>query len=167
MLKPCIAWTPDESALKPDPDAYFQRHLHLGVFPTAPLPANDHTINPSAWADRWYLDYGPLMDALRARQWVLAAHCVEAVTPGVKVNLFQTPEGYALPVTFGGRAESATVRVRHVNGLANVHCQALHPGAATPVPVPAAFSHNELELQVPLERGCALVQLKTGGTKSP
>ncbi|MHB8524217.1 MAG: NPCBM/NEW2 domain-containing protein [Limisphaerales bacterium] len=167
VLKPCIAWTPDESTLKPDPDAYFQRHLHLGVFPTAPLPANDHTIAPSAWADRWYLDYGPLMDALHGRQWVLVAHCVEAITPGVKVNLFQVPGGYALPVTFGGSAGSATVRLRNVNGLGKVNCEALHPGVETPVPVLATFRHDELELQVPLKRGCAMVRLTTGGTKKP
>ena len=66
-------------------------------------------------ADRLYLDYGPLLDAMRGRKWVLAAHCVEAVEPGVKVNLFQMPGGYVLPVTFGGklhrpRCGSATCR---------------------------------------------------------
>jgi hypothetical protein len=45
--------TPDENTLNADPDAYFQRHLHLGAFPP-PLP-NDHTICASTWADRWYL----------------------------------------------------------------------------------------------------------------
>ena len=169
VLKPCIAWTPDENTLKPDPDAYFQRHLHLGVFPTAPLPANDHTIAPSPWADQWYLDYGPLMDALRGRQWVLVSHCVEAVTPDVKVNLFQVPGGYAMPVTFGGKAESATVRLRHVSGLGEVTCQALHPGAETPVPVSvsAAFAHDEWELRVPLQRGCAMICLTTGPARRP
>jgi hypothetical protein len=157
-LKPCIAWTPDENTLKPDPDAYFQRHLHLGVFPTAPLPQNDHTIGAGTWADRWYLDYGPLMDALRGKQWVLAPRCAEVATPGVKVNLFQVPGGYALPVTFGGTNETATVRVRHVGGLDQAKCAAWHPGAAAPAPVPATFKNGELELAIPLRRGCAMVQ---------
>lgn len=161
VLKPCIAWTPDESTLKPDPDAYFQRHLHLGVFPTAPLQENDHTIASSAWADRWYLDYGPLMDTLRGKKWVLMARCVEAVRPDVKVNLFQVPSGYVLPVTFGGKAESATVRLRNVRGLDPLKCEALHPGAESPVPVSATFKDGELELQVPLKRGCAMVKIAT------
>ena len=71
--KPVLLWTPDESWLRPDPDAFFQRHLHLGVFPTAPYPGNHHCINPSALADRQYLDYGPLLDAMRGKKWVLAA----------------------------------------------------------------------------------------------
>jgi hypothetical protein len=159
VLKPCIAWTPDENTLKADPDAYFQRHLHLGVFPTAPLPHNDHTICAGTWADQLYRDYGPLMDAMRGKQWVLTERCVEAVTPGLKVNLFQVPGGYALPVTFGGKTESATVRLRHVSGLDKVKCEALHPGAETAVPVRAEFKDGELELQVPLKRGCAMVRL--------
>jgi hypothetical protein len=155
-LKPCIAWTPDENTLNADPDAYFQRHLHLGVFPTAPLPHNDHTICASTWADRWYLDYGPLMDAMRGKKWVLTERCVEAVTPGVKVNLFRVPGGYALPVTFGGKTESATVRLRHVSDIGKVKCEALHPGAETAVPVRAEFKGGEWELRIALKRGCAI-----------
>ena len=49
------------------------------------------------------LDYGPLLDAMRGKKWVLAPHCVESILPQVKVNLFEVPGGYALPVTFGGR----------------------------------------------------------------
>ena len=161
VLKPCIAWTPDEGTLKPDPDAYFQRHLHLGVYPTAPLPRNDHTISPSPWTDRCYLDYGPLMDAMRGRKWVLSSHCVEAVTPGVKVNLFQVPGGYVLPVTFAGPSASATIRLRNVSGLDQVQCDALHPGVEAPVAVRATLNGSELELQVPLKRGCAMVRLTT------
>jgi hypothetical protein len=159
VFKPALAWTPDENALKPDPDAYFQRHLYLGVFPTAPLPANDHTINPSAWADPWYLDYGPLMDALRGKRWVLATRCVGTSTPGVKVNLFQVPGGYTLPVTLGAKAEVAVVRVRNVRGLDQAQCLALHPATEAPVPVPAAYKEGELELRVPLKRGCAMVKI--------
>ena len=159
VLKPCLAWTPDEKTLKSDPDGYFQRHLHLGVFPTAPLPVNDHTITPSVSADRWFLDYGQLMDAMRGKQWVLNAHCVEAATPEVKVNLFQVPNGYVLPITFGGKTESATVRVRNVSGLGQVKCEALHPGTEAPVPVRATTQAGDLELQVPLKRGCAIVKI--------
>ncbi len=163
VLKPAIAWTPDENTLKPDPDTYFQRHLYLGVFPTAPLPHNDHTICAGTWADRWYLDYGPLMDAMTGKRWVLRAHCVEAVRSDAKVNLFQVPGGYVLPVTFGGTNESAAVRVRGVSGLDEVKCDALHPGAETPVTVTATLKDGELALNVPLKRGCAMVRLRQPG----
>ena len=59
------------------------------------------------------MDYGPLLDAMRGKRWVLAARCVNAVTPGLGVNLFEALGGYALPVTFGGKAASARVRLRH------------------------------------------------------
>ena len=160
VRKPVMAWTAGEGDLKgPGADAYLQRCLHLGVYPTAPYPLNNHCLRPSPWVDEQYLAYGPLLDVMRGKKWVLTAHCVEAVTPGVKVNLFQVPGGYVLPVTFGGKAESATVRLRNVTGLEKVECHALHPGTEAAVPVPARFHDGQLELQVPLTRGCAMVRL--------
>jgi hypothetical protein len=117
------------------------------VFPTAPLPANDRTIGSGTWADQWYLDDSPLYDALRGKRWVLATRCVEVATPGVRANLFQAPGGYVMPVTFGGKAGSATVRLRNVSGPDNMKCEALHPGAEKPVRVQASFLAGELELQ--------------------
>jgi len=159
IRKPVLAWTYLETLHQPDPDSFVQRHLYLGVYPTAPYPFNNHCINPDPKADRLYMDYGPLLDAMRGKKWVLAARCVEAVEPGVKVNLFQTPGGYAMPVTFGGNATSATVRLRNVPGLDKIGGKALHPGAEAAVAVPAVFKDGVLELQVPLKRGCAMVVL--------
>ena len=147
------------NSLKPDPDAYFQRHLYLGAFPTAPFPGNDHTILPEPQVDQYYLDYGPLLDVMRGKKWVLEPHCVETTTPGVKVNLFQVPSGYALPVTFGGTAETAIVRLRSLRDLKKVKYQALQPGADGPVPVQAMLKDGVLELTVPLRRGCAMVRV--------
>jgi hypothetical protein len=96
---------------------------------------------------------------MRGKKWVLAPHCVETSTPGVKVNLFQVPGGYALPVTFGGSAETATVRVRNLKGLAKAKCQALLPGADSAVQVLATFKDGVLEFEVPLKRGCAMVRI--------
>ncbi len=159
IRKPVLAWTNNETLDQPDPDSFMQRHLHLGVFPTAPYPFNNHCINPDAKADRLYMDYGPLLDTLRGRKWVLTARCVEAADPTIKVNLFRTPAGYVLPVTFGGRAEVAPVRLRNIAGLDKLHAKALHPGVDAPLTVPAVFKDGVLELQVPLKRGCAMVVL--------
>ena len=52
--------------MKLDPDAFFQRYLHLGVYPTAPYPGNNHSVNPCDFVDRQYLAYGPLLDVMRA-----------------------------------------------------------------------------------------------------
>jgi hypothetical protein len=159
LRKPVLAWTYNETLNQPDPDSFFQRHLHLGVFPTAPYTFNNHCINPEPKADQQYLDYGPLMDVMRGRKWVLTPHCVEAAEPGVKVNLFQTPRGYALPVTFAGKAATATIRIRHVAGLDELTAKVLQPGVEAPVTVPAAVKDGVLELHVPLKRGCAMVVL--------
>ena len=160
LRKPALGWTDNEAALKPDPDAFFQRYLHLGVYPMAPFPGNDHSLRPSAWVDRQYLDYGPLLDAMRGKKWVLEPHCVESATPGVKVNLFQVPGGYALPVTFAGQSESATVCLRNLPGLDRLRCEALHPGEDKADAVTATRKDASITLHVPLKRGCAMVLLR-------
>jgi len=62
VRKPVIAWTADSSQLRPDPDEYFQRHLFMGAFPMVPYPENHHSILPDEWSERFYMDYGPLLD---------------------------------------------------------------------------------------------------------
>ena len=160
LHKPVVAWTNNDTLSEPDPDGFMQRHLHLGVFPTAPYPFNNHCITPEPKADRLYLDYGPLLGAMRGRQWVLTPGCVKTSTPGIKVNLFQVPDGYAVPVTFGGTLESAMVAIRLPGDREQVRCEALYPGGESPVPLQAKYQENELKLQVPLKRGCAMVLIK-------
>ena len=158
--KPVLAWSYNETLHQPDPDAFFQRHLLLGVYPTAPYPWNNHCLTPEASADQEFLDYGPLLDAMRGKKWVLAPHCVATTTPGVKVNLFAVPGGYALPVTFGGQAGFADVAVQNLPGLEACKCSALQPGVAAAVALTATVHGGKLTLRVPLQRGCALVLLR-------
>ena len=164
LRKPAITWTcmwwdKPVAELKPDPDSFFQRHLVMGVYPTAPYPFNNHALRPDPETDGHYLDYGPLLDAMRGKQWVLEPHCIEADMPSVKVNLFKVPGGYVAPVTFGGKAATVIVRIRNIPGLAAARGEALHPGGGKPVPVKSNFKSGILELFVPLERGCAMVRL--------
>jgi hypothetical protein len=158
LRMPAIAWTYNATPGQ-HPDDYFQRCLYLGVFPTAPYPNNNHCITPEPGIERFYLDYGPLLDAMRGKKWVLEPDCLETATAGVKVNLFQTFSGYALPIAYGGNAETAIVRLRGLPGLDKLKCQALQPGASAPVPIAGAFKAGMLELKVPLQRGCAMVTL--------
>lgn len=164
VRKPALAWTPNPSVLGEDPDAYFQRHLYLGVYPTAPFPGNDHTILPSPQADQWYLDYGPLLDLMRGKKWVLEPHVIEVEGSTAKVNLFEVPGGYVAPVVFGGKAQSVRVVVRKPSALAKWPArpvvQAFHPGSDQPVPVKTTVKGDLLYLTVPLQRGCAMVCLQ-------
>jgi hypothetical protein len=156
LRKPAIMWTHSNDWIKPDPDSYFQRHLYMGAFPSAPFPGNDHMIQPDPKTDRWYLDYGPLLDVMRGKKWVLAPHAVECDT--AKVNLFEVPGGYVLPVTFG--KDTATVHIRNVAGLKRLKCEALHPGLEKPVPLAGRWRDGALEITVPLVHGCAVVRLR-------
>ena len=160
VRKPVTGWTYNDTLRQPGPDAFMQRHLHMGIFPTAPYPRNNHCINPTPEADKLYLDYGPLLDAMRGRKWVLALRCVESATPGVKVNLFEVPGGYVLPVTFGGDAKFAAVTVRNLPGLAKLRAVALQPGRDASVSVATEVHDGALTLNVPLERGCAMIELR-------
>lgn len=164
VRKPCMTWTHGEQDLQPDPDAYFQRHLYLGIFPTAPVPGNDHTILPSPATDHWYLDYGPMFAALRGKKWVLAPHAVEVIGATAKANVFAVPDGYAVPVTFGGAAGSVTVQLRLPNlpagGGPEPLWEVLQPGREEKLVGKATRSGDGWRLEVPLYRGCALVRIK-------
>ena len=78
----------------------------------------------------------------------------------MKVNLFQVPGGYVVPVTFGGRAESATVHLRSIPGQDQMRCEALHPAEDKAAAVTATLEGDTMTLQVPLKRGCAMVLLR-------
>ena len=157
VRKPALAWTPNGSVLGDDPDSYFQRHLHLGVYPTAPFPGNDHTILPSESVDKWYLDYGPLLDLMRGKKWVLEPHVIQVEGDLAKANLFEVPSGYVIPITFGGKAESVRITIR--KWPKNSVVQAFYPGSDQPLTLTPTIKGRLLSLTVPLRRGCAMVRV--------
>ena len=161
IRKPALGWTADEGPIKQEgPDNFFQKYLYLGVYPMAPFPGNDHSIRPSEWVDRQYLDYGPLLACMRGKKWVLAPHPIEVKDGAAKANLFQVPGGFVVPVVFGGRKESVTVTLRNIGGLSSkATCQALHPGEEQWRVVAARMRETGLEMDVPLRRGCAMVKV--------
>ncbi len=168
LRKPAITWTymwwgtwqqAPKFELLPNPDQFFQRHLYMGVFPTAPYPYNNHAINPREETDNEYLAYGRLLDAMHGKKWVLAAHCVETKTKDVKVNLFEVPSGYVLPVINAGTTEFAIVLVRNIPNLNKLEATVIQPGAQEDVPLTTRYHDGVLELKVPLKRGCAMVKL--------
>ena len=163
VRRPVLGWTSEEKNLRPDPDAFFQRYLHLGVFPMAPFPANDHSLRPGPWVDDQYLEYGPLLSALIGKKWVLEPHCVEVDGRKAKVNLFEVPGGWVVPVTFGPPNGMVTVILRNVQGIkGGLNAVALYPGSEAGVPVVLTSSGDGVRMAVGTQRGCALVKIEKG-----
>jgi len=157
LRKPAIMWA---YTTTPDPDACFQQRLYMGAFLMAPFPGNDHSILPSPREDQPFFDYGPLLDAMRGKKWVLQPHCVEAANGNAKVNLFSVSDGWAVPVVFGPKDGTVTVLIRNVPEISkDIKVDALLPGVEQPQPVPTAINRGALELQVPVHRGCAMVRI--------
>jgi len=161
VRKPAIAWTRDINTLRPDPDAFFQRHLHLGVFPTVPMPGADHTIPEDSWVDQCYLDYGPLLRAMRGKRWVLKPHAVSVDGAAAHANLFRVPGGYALPITFACNVNQVAVTLgnfldagEHVASMTIIH-----PGEANGIAAKWQSSGDATKITVPVQRGCAMVKI--------
>jgi hypothetical protein len=157
LRKPVVAWTYNQTLQEPDPDSFMQRHLYMGCFPTAPYPHNNHCIEPEPAADQLYQDYGQLLKALKGRKWVLVPRAVETTTLGVKVNLFEVPNGYVIPVTFGGDRTEAVVTPCKLAAAGSLKASALLPGRETPIPL--TIDPTDGSIKVPLHRGCAMIQL--------
>ncbi|MHC4478220.1 MAG: rhamnogalacturonan lyase family protein [Planctomycetota bacterium] len=160
--KPVLGWTRNEDQLKPDPDAFFQKYLYLGVFPMCPFPGNDHSLRPSEWVDKQYIDYGPLMTAMRGRKWVLEPYAVSVPQGNAKGNIFEVPVGFVVPVVYAGDAGNVRVVLRNkkvVNETLPVY--AIHPGTDQPAVVRTSKDADSLTLDVPVKRGCAMVTLFT------
>ena len=161
LKKPVVMWTSYAGNLKEEgPDNFFQKHLYMGAFPTAPFPGNDHTLNPDPWTDQQYLDYGPLLNALYGRKWVLIPHVISVLDDKAKANVFEIPGGYAVPVTFGG--DKANVQLNGLPMLKNqkgYKVSILHPGSEKWTKLKYRQKGDILTLDVPLKRGCAMVKI--------
>ncbi len=161
LYKPLICWTPDKATVMNSPDEFFQRHLLMGAFPTAPYPGNDHTIEPDTEVERYYLDYGPMFTLMHGRSWVLLPAVTEVLRGRALCNIFQAGRRILVPVVMGS-SDTVTVSVRHcgVLGLAStIVTETWYPGQEKPVTGRATVRGDELELSVPLKRGCAFLVL--------
>ena len=159
--KTVLGWTDSAEDLRADPDAFFHKYLYLGVYPMAPYPDNDHSLVAGGWVEQAYLDYGPLLDAMRGKKWVLAPHACAVESGGAKANVFQVPGGYAVPVVFGGKNKSVRIILRGLEGVGtNAECSVIHPGLEKSVPVSLTKRGADLILDVPLVRGCAMVRIR-------
>ncbi len=174
LRRPTILWTYslDHLALAPQKlHAYFQQHLLMRVFPMAPMPGNDHSINPgSPEVQAAYEAYAPLFDALRGLQWVLdavrpVAHNLTAC--GGEANVFAAAAAGApvlvVPLTLCWGGASAAVAVTPGGAPpASYDAEALLPGgggAWVPLGVAPVVGGVALAPPVPLSYGGALLRL--------
>jgi hypothetical protein len=160
IRKTALGWVDSAADLAQGFDAFFQKHIYMGIYPMVPYPLNDHSIEPGILVDRQYLDYGPLMDAIRGKKWVLAPHAVSVEGGAAKANVFEVAGGWVVPVVFGGGRTSVRITLRVPPDLAGLKtARALHPGSEEWAPVTVSGQGAALTLDVPLVRGCAIVRL--------
>jgi hypothetical protein len=140
-----------------------QAHLYIGVYPMLPVRNNDHAIGgmcaPNCPYDQIYLDYGPLFQGLKGKQWLLTANAVESST-GL-ANAFYTATGFAAVVIEGGESK-VEVHVRLPQGTKQPSdVLAVLPGIAQPASTSFSFNSTTAELVVDsnLVRGCVLLNI--------
>jgi hypothetical protein len=161
IRKPFVAWTASAKTLGKNPDNYFQTLLYMGVFPTAPITGNDHTIVPDSLTDQYYLQYGPLLDLLRGKKWVLEPHVVQVANNGAKVNLFQVPEGFVMPVVFATTENPVKVKILRSGEIGKlVKAIMLSPGSEKEISLKIKSVKGYYELNVPAGKRGAIVKLK-------
>jgi hypothetical protein len=168
LFKPVLGWVQHPNQLEPDPERFFHRYLYLGVYPMAPFPGNDHSLQPSPRVDAAYLKFGPLFRALEGKKWVLEPHAVRVVAGSAIANVFRVSGGYAVPVV-GGQDEPAAAVALCIGELAARPAEALRiaallPGVDEPQPIRHRKEEGRLLLDVPLSGGCSLVRIETGDT---
>jgi len=81
----------------------------------------------------------------------------------VKANLFHVPEGYIVPITFGGSTSAATVTLRGIPEILagkKIHCELIHPGDPQWQNCEFRRSSDSITQKVPLRRGCVMVRLR-------
>ncbi len=156
--KPVVIWG------SPTNDASFQESLYLGIFPSVPFPKANHNTTPNAAIEEWFLDYGPLFNAMRGKKWVLIPHVIEVASGNALANLFEVKSGFVMPVMFGGSATTATVELGPLP-IAQLHSvEVLHPGVASATPITPTQQGGRIVLEVPLVRGCAMVRMEADKT---
>jgi hypothetical protein len=125
----------------------------MGAFTMVPYPGDDHSILPGDVNEHFYLDYGPLFIAMRARTWVLRAGVIKAGEGAAKANLFETPDHYVAFVGLGGHQKTAEIELRGINGEAKV----LYPGETSETRLTPREEAGVAIFDVPLKRGCAML----------
>ena len=132
-----MGWTSGkDDILRMGVDNFFQKYLYLGVYPMCPFPGNNHSIQPNPDVDKWYLEYGPLMIAMKRRKWILEPHVIWVKDDVAKANIFSIPKGLFIPVVYAKEGVTeARVTFKNVGGGKIISCLVYSPGKEKPIPV--------------------------------
>lgn len=163
--KPALGWIDSASTIKnAGGDAFIQKFLYMGVFPMCPFPGNSHSsiLKPDPYVDSLYIDYGPLMEIIKERRWVLRPNAVQVYNNAARANIFSVPGGYAIPVVYAQEGvKDVTVECILPANETPVTGSVYHPGKDKPVTVNIKRKGKSLLVQVPVQRKCAMIIIKT------
>jgi len=163
LNKPLMSWTTGKTDFLPNPDSYFQHHLYLGAFLTAPFPGNDHTILPDEDTEKLYLEYGFLLNMLRDKEWVLEPNIIKVNDQNALANIFKTGEGYVVPVVLAKEKEGIVkVTIKKTSEMASwktVKANFIQPGQQKFTKLKVKFQKEYCILEVPVHKGCAMLML--------
>ncbi len=163
MFKPYVAWTESVEDFKPNPDTYFQSHLFMGAFLTDPVQGNDHTIRPDSTIDKYYLDYGSMLNAIKGREWLLYPHIISVADDAAKANIFKVKNKIIIPVVQGEDNANVQLHLQLPEGLMlkNVlQVKVLYPGAEHWQSLQTINVEKQNNINVQLHRGCAMISLE-------
>ena len=162
LRKPVVTWTASSKTLGAHPDNYFQALLYMGAFPTAPVTGNDHTIVPDPATDEYFLQYGPLLNSLRGRKWVLTPHVVEVENSMAKANLFKVSNDFVMPVVFATTDVPVKVKIARSAEIGNlVSALMLSPDSEKEIPLKITSRKGSYELLVPAGKRGVMVKIRT------
>ncbi len=161
LKKPALGWTSGKYDIEAQGvDDFFQKYLYMGVFPMCPFPGNDHSIHPDEWVDRAYLDYGPLLQQMKYRKWVLSPNPVIVESDNAKANIFEVPGGYIIPVVYATEDEPVRISLPVVDISKSWDAVVYFPGQEDPVRLNLENVNNQASLTVPTQRNTAMVKLQ-------
>ncbi|MDD2961935.1 MAG: hypothetical protein PHR45_07655 [Muribaculaceae bacterium] len=158
FFKPALGWVDIAKTIENEGgDQFIQRHLYMGVFPMCPFLGNDHSIRPSTYVDKYYLDYGKMMQMIKGRKWVLIPDVIKVENNTAKANIFQVEGGYVVPVVLG---ENKNCRVI-VRGIGKIHSAKIYyPGEVKEIEIRPKKEKGKLIFDVPLVRNCAFIKIE-------
>ena len=182
IAMPAIGWTYPSTGNKTINDAYLQRHLRMGVQPTAPVYGADHSLDDADKdIDLLYRDYGTLFRAIRATRWGTDRSHVISIDPppasgGPLHNVFASldPRSSVSPWTVvlalaDPAIDSVRITLKLPFGNRPAGCEVQLPGLAndgtarTPEKVVVVSQRRVgrdllIQLTARLHRGCAVLQ---------
>lgn len=156
FYKPALGWVDVPETIENEGgDSFMQKHIYMGVFPMCPFPDNDHSIAP--YVDKYYLDYGNLLNMMKGREWVLSPDVINVPANDAKANIFKVDSGYIIPVVYG---EKSSVNVE-LKGVGNIYmCEVFYPGEEKSKQLSIKNNNESMSISVPLKRGCAMLHIK-------